>query len=141
MSLDDSLEIGVVPDKVFALEFTQGDKEARRVHYFLEADRGTMPVIRKGLEQSSFYRKLLAYGATWSQDIHRKRFGFPRFRVITVTESAPRVENLIDACQRLRRGKGLFLFTDLAAFRNSADVLAHTWKDARDKTGETLLDD
>jgi hypothetical protein len=36
-------------------------------HFFLEADRGTMPVTRWTLSQTSFFRKLLAYEATWTQ--------------------------------------------------------------------------
>jgi DNA-binding Lrp family transcriptional regulator len=130
VSLGGSGKHGVVPDKVFALEFpATGGSETQRAYYFLEADRGTMPVIRDGLEQSSFYRKLLAYEATWSQDIHRKRFGFHRFRVLTVTTSAPRVENLIAACEQLERGRGLFLFTDIDSFREAGDVLTLDCKD------------
>jgi hypothetical protein len=46
----------VIPDHVFGLEFNN-----QRCWYFLEADRATMPVTRGNLDQTSFYRKLLAY--------------------------------------------------------------------------------
>lgn len=59
------IKCGVIPDRVFGLEFT--DRNGRQIlhWFFLEADRGTMPVTRDDLDQSSFYRKLLAYEATW----------------------------------------------------------------------------
>jgi hypothetical protein len=104
--------LGVVPDRVFALEFREQSGKYDRAFFFLEADRGTMPVIRKNLLQTSFFRKLLAYEATWTQAIHRTRFGFHRFRVLTVTTSAPRLKSLVDACLRLQRGHGLFMFAD-----------------------------
>ena len=50
-----------------------------------------MPVMRNNLSQTSFYRKLRAYEATWSQSIHQTQFGFNRFRVLTVTTSAERI--------------------------------------------------
>ena len=50
-----------IPDSVFALEYTNQNGQMQRAYCFLEADRGTMPVVRKGLAQTSFFRKLLAY--------------------------------------------------------------------------------
>jgi hypothetical protein len=127
--------LSVVPDRVFALEFTDENGKSSRRYFFLEADRGTMSVKRRTLSQTSFYRKLLAYEATWSQAIHRSRFGFHRFRVLTVTTSAARVKSLVDACGELKRGHGLFLFTDLATFESAEDVLSLPWQTGR--AGET----
>lgn len=103
-------QVGVVPDRVFALEFTQSDQPP--AYFFLEADRATMPVTRQNLSRSSFQRKLLAYHATWKQGLHKTRFGFPRFRVLTVTTSAERMQSMIDACSELEGGHGLFLFAE-----------------------------
>src|SRR6185437_5138657 len=52
---------------VFALEFQGSDENTRRSYFFLEADRGTMPVTRKTLSQTSFHRTLVAYEAIWIQ--------------------------------------------------------------------------
>jgi hypothetical protein len=123
--------LGIVPDRVFALDFADEDGEGKRAFFFLEADRGTMPVIRENLSQTSFYRKLLAYEATWTQGIHRKRFGFHRFRVLTVTTSAARVQSLVDACSRLRSGHGLFLFADQSALHNPDIFSAPIWRSGR----------
>ncbi len=112
------LHIGLHPDKVFGL---QNESDEPPALFFLEADRGTMPVTRAGLRQSSFFRKLLAYQSTWTQGVHKSRFGFPRFRVLTVTSSPERVAHLVEACQRLDRGHRLFLFTDLGSFLQHPD--------------------
>ena len=132
-------KFSVAPDRVFALEFKGADENPRRSYFFLEADRGTMPVIRKSLSQTSFYRKLLAYETTWQQSIHEINFGFPRFRVLTVTTSAARVESLIDACSKLKTGRGLFLFTDRTVLNNPDNILSHTWQAGRVGQTGTLL--
>ena len=118
--------LGVIPDRVFALEYTDRNGQVQIVYFFLEADRGTMPVIRSGLNQTSFYRKLLAYEATWTQKIHQRHLGIPRFRVLTVTTTAERVKSLTEACTRLKRGHGLFLFGDLSILKK--DVFSPVWK-------------
>src|SRR6185436_16340302 len=53
--------LGVEPDKVFGLQFEEAPESRQRVFFFLEADRGTMPVVRRGLGQTSFLRKLVCY--------------------------------------------------------------------------------
>ena len=109
-----------------------------RAYFFLEADRGTMPVVRKGLAQTSFFRKLLAYEATWTNKVHQRHLGIHRFRVITVTTIAARVQSLLLACSELKRGHSLFLFADTSALEK--DVFSPVWHNG--KTGELspLLD-
>jgi hypothetical protein len=127
----------VVPDRVFGLEFLDGG----RSWFVLEADRATMPVMRSNLDQSSFRRKMLAYQATWAQNLHRDRFGWQRFRVLTVTTSPDRLDTMRGACRALQRGQGLFLFADGATLGNCPDLLAYAWKTCRDgESGSLLLD-
>jgi len=133
------LQLSVIPDRVFALEFKGRDGEDNRALFFLEADRGTMPIIRKNLFQTSFYRKLLAYEATWSQSIHRSRFDFNRFRVLTVTTNAERVRSLVDACSKLKRGHGLFLFADRTILGKTSDLFSPIWQSARQGERMSLL--
>ena len=97
VSLNSNTRIGVVPDCVFGLEFAGQPADRNRAYFFLEADRGTMPITRNGLHHSSFHRKLLTYEATWLQKLHRKHFGFHRFRVLTVTTSTERLSHLVEA--------------------------------------------
>lgn len=128
--------LGVEPDKVFGLRF-EGEPEGRNLaFFFLEADRGTMPVRRKGLGQTSFLRKLLCYKETWRQGIHRQHLGIPNFRVLTVTTSRERVGHLVEACRPLGGGGlRLFLFTEQERL-NHEDILLHEWVDGRGEVAQ-----
>lgn len=79
---DSYARIPVAPDGFFGLRDAQG-----RSHFFVEADRGTMTVKR-------FTRKLLAYTAYFREKRHTAKFGIRFFRVLTVTSSAARCQNL-----------------------------------------------
>ena len=138
VKLEGGTKLGVIPDRVFALEYADQAGQVQRAYFFLEADRGTMPVMRHTLSQTSFFRKLLAYEATWANKVHQRHLGVPRFRVLTVTTIADRVKSLVAACSQLKRGHGLFLFADTSILEK--DPFAPVWHNG--KTGELspLLD-
>lgn len=138
VQLNNHLKLGILPDRVFALDLVNEDGSWNRAFFFLEVDRGTMPIVRKNLSQSSFYRKLIAYKATWSRGLHRSKFDFHRFRVLTVTTSAARVRSLLDACSQLKSGHGLFLFCDQTLLKQHGDILSVPWKTARGETTSIL---
>lgn len=140
VNVNSRTRLGVVPDRVFALEFQNPNGNTERAYFFLEADRGTMPVTRRNLSQTSFLRKLLAYEATWSQAIHTKRFGLHRFRVITVTTSPARVKSLVDACSKLEKGHGLFLFADRLSIENRNLLFDDFWRTGRSGEQCSLLE-
>lgn len=129
------IKCSVIPDYVFGLEFN-----GQRCWYFLEADRATMPVKRGNLNQTSFYRKLLAYETTWKNTIHSRDFGIHRFRVLTVTTNSERVQGMIAACEKLKQGRGLFLFTDTESLQLQPDIFALRWQTARNGEAAGLLD-
>ena len=131
VNLPGGVKLGLIPDRVFAFEFPDQTGETERAYFFLEADRGTMPVKRRKLSQTSFFRKLLAYEATWSQSLHQSKFGFHRFRVLTVTTSAARVDSLVEACSQLKSGHGLFLFADRTILENPGFLFSPLWKTGR----------
>jgi DNA-binding Lrp family transcriptional regulator len=131
------IKLGIIPDRVFALEYPDQNAQPQRVHFFLEADRGTMPVTRRTLSQTSFARKLLAYEATWSQKIHQRYLGIHRFRVLTVTTSAARVKSLIEACSQLKRGHGLFLFADRTVLEK--DLFSAVWQSGKSSETSGIL--
>jgi hypothetical protein len=122
--------LGVEPDRVFGLSFAGAPEHQRRAYFFLEADRGTMPVVRKGLAQTSFRRKLLGYRETWRQGLHRTHFGIPNFRVLTVTTNEERMGHLVAACRSIGGGQRLFLFADQGAL-GRGDAIAHEWVNGR----------
>jgi len=138
VKIRDRTQLGVIPDRVFALEYTDQNGQLQRIYYFLEADRGTMPVVREKLSQTSFYRKLLAYKATWANKVHQRHLGIHRFRVLTVTTSAARVKSLLDACSRLQRGHGLFLFADESVLQR--DLPSAVWQCGKDGSLSALVD-
>lgn len=133
---EEKTRLGVVPDAIFGLQYLDQPEGRNTAYFFLEADRATMPIFRKGVRQTSFFRKLVAYHETWRQAVHTDVYGIKNFRVLTVTTSPERVENLIKANRALNAGKGskLFLFTDEASLRAAPDLLALDWKNGQDET-------
>lgn len=129
-------KLGVVPDETFALEFTDANGGTKRSYFFLEADRGTMPVARQNLTQTSMRRKFIAYAATWRQGLHTSILGLPHFRVLTITASSARLKSLVGECLQLESGQGLFLFADKSIL--AGDILSG-WRTAKDESSVSLL--
>ncbi|MDT8067956.1 MAG: replication-relaxation family protein [Terriglobia bacterium] len=99
---DGYAHIPVAPDAFFGLQDAQG-----KMHFFLEADRGTMTLKR-------FVRKLKAYAAYHRQKRQQDKFGIRYFRVLTVTSSVERAGNLAKAAKAeddIRQLGRMFLFT------------------------------
>ena len=123
------LDIGVEADYGFSLYLP---KVRRKAFFLVEIDRGTMPVERRDLKQSSILRKLLAYQTMWQMKLHQKYFGWGNFRVLFVTESMERVENMIAAAnsQNLTRQSPLFLFASKQELYGLDDALDFRWCDS-----------
>ena len=135
-----NFNIGLIPDKVFGIHFTNEPAGRNKAYFFLEADRSTMPVERKNLLRTSFYKKLLCYylASSMKEDIFKKTFGFKHARVLTVTKSNERIKNMIKANQKVdERGKGLrmLLFTQASSFSldQANKVLEKIWRNGRDE--------
>lgn len=139
--LGEPVTLGVAPDACFGLHFLDRPEGRNHAYFFLEADRATMPIVRNNVRQTSFVRKMTAYAETWKQGIHTAVYGIKNFRVLTVTSSAERVGNLIQANRDLGNGQGsrLFLFTDTATFRAAEDPLALEWHSGQGETRVRLL--
>ena len=121
------LDLSVVPDAVFGLDFTV---ERRRKYFFVEADCATMPVVRTGVHQTSFARKLMAYVAGGGKtNAFGQHLGIGNFRVLTVTTSAERIASMIEALRSLTGGAGSaqFLFTDRSTLLATHDLLSLEW--------------
>lgn len=121
-----TVEAKVIPDKVFGLEFRDTGK---RCYFFVEADRGTMPIRRTHPRQTSFEHKLRTYLAAHAAHVHRDRLALANFRVLTITTSRARAMTMIGALKEIAQGKGFnqFLFTDKATLTSSPDVLTLDW--------------
>lgn len=82
--------LGIIPDKVFALQDTRKPQGKDTMLYFLEMDRGTMSVKASHLNKSSIYKKQLAYLASWKERAHQ-RFGFTHATTLFVAPSERRL--------------------------------------------------
>lgn len=121
-----SQEISVIPDLIFGLGFRDGSRRC----FMVEIDRGTMPISRTDITQTSFERKMRAYLAAYAATEHERRFAWKNFRVLTVTASRERMNSMVDALQKLSvphsPGPVLFLF----ALRGELhDPVAQSWQD------------
>jgi len=134
--------LGVAPDAVFALRFADRRPPQETAYFFLEADRATMPVRRRNLRQTSLFQKLLAYYGTWQQCLHQQIFNFPRFRVLVVTSTRERAENIFAANRVFNGGKGsaLFLFAHSATISSSTDILTTPLTTGRNGESVRLID-
>jgi hypothetical protein len=121
-------EIGIVPDFAFGLRFAAG----RRRCFLVEIDRGTMPILRSDLRQTSFARKMHAYLAAYAENQHEGRFAWKAYRVLTVTTDDQRMRSMQEVSRHLdvpnSPGAALFLFATRSSLHTS-DPLAHSWRD------------
>jgi len=103
-------DIAIVPDYVFGIRNTETDREK---FYFVEIDRGTMPILRRDINQTSLMRKILSYADTLEHDLVRKRFDMNGFQVLTVTTSDERIkaiQKVINKQQTTSFSSNTFLF-------------------------------
>ena len=99
-------KLGVIPDQFFGLRAADGTKR----FFFVEADRGKMPIVRTGPRQTSLLQKVQSYMASRLEKTPQERFGIHAFRVIFVVPSEERRRNLLKAVLGLTQGKGSNLF-------------------------------
>lgn len=121
-------EVGLVPDLVFGLMFADGSRRC----FMVEIDRGTMPVTRSDIRQTSFERKMRSYLTAHAARQHELHFGWKTFRVLTVTTDESRMQSMKEALHRLHvphsPGAPLFFFA-IRPDLNGADLLRHEWRD------------
>src|SRR5216683_1562587 len=105
--------LSVNPDALFGLKDPEKPEGQNTTYFFLEIVRSRESDYER--QQSYFMRKMEAFVAYHRQGKHTARYGISNFRVITVTPTKQRAQNL---CQKLRNA-GLafkrFWFTDLDA--------------------------
>lgn len=121
------VDISIVPDAVFGLHYEDKPEGKNKAYFFVEIDRGTMPILRRDISQSSFARKLHSYADTFERKLHTELFGIRNFRVLTLTTSQERIATMRAAFQSEVASKvpaGLFLF----AQKDGTDMLK--WKNA-----------
>jgi len=116
----------IVPDGFFLIERPQGKKDA----FFFEADRSTMTNAR-------FLNKMRAYWLWHKQGGHHK-LSIDSFRVLTLTTTKRRMDNLIDVAKQAddrQVGSNMFWFamTDDIQLNNPRRILESIWRTPADR--------
>jgi len=100
--------------------------------FFLEADRSTMTDTR-------FLKKMSAYWQWWKVGGHEKKFRVKNFRVLTITKSEARKENLRRITRQadpVGRGSEMFLFACAKNYNldEPEEILAPIWQSPKDES-------
>jgi Replication-relaxation len=80
-------KLPVRPDAYFVLQHSERPTGKNKLHFFLEADVGTMSHAR-------IAQKIKAYAAYHQQQRHVAKYGITYFQVVIVTQTRARAENL-----------------------------------------------
>ncbi len=122
------LEVAVIPDLVFGLRFTDGSRRC----FVVEIDRGTMPIARSDIRQTSLERKMRAYLTAYAAKQHERQFGWKTFRILIVTTDEYRIRSAMEELRKLRvagsPGPSLFFFATRAQLYG-VNPLTHVWQD------------
>jgi DNA-binding Lrp family transcriptional regulator len=121
-------EIGLVPDLVFGLKFPDGSRRC----FMVEIDRGTMPIARADIRQTSYERKMRTYLVAHAAKLHERHLGWKTFRVLTVTTDDRRRRSMMETLRALRiarsLGAALFFFATRPELCGT-DPLSPVWQD------------
>lgn len=115
--------------------------DSTRVNFALELDRGTMDInARRLVGKSSFRRKALGYWHLFKEGIHASRWDFKAFRVLTVTTSEKRIENMIKVQKEIvgEQGSRLFAFTTLDRLAACTSLTDEVWIDGKSQPAALL---
>ena len=126
----------VIPDGAFAIQ----DANGHQSWFFLELDRGTMPVARSSPSQTSFIRKIHVYKETRTVGVLWKRHEISGFRVLVVTGSQKRMASLQAATASCFKSgeSNMFLFARAGDLLASHNPLSG-WQTCSGQSAETAL--
>ena len=126
----------VEPDKYIAIEHMP---TGRRKYFFLEADRGTEPLVAN-IKRSSIWLKMRLYDQVSADTLQDYHFGIKSFQVLFVATGPKRTENMVGVNKKFRGEKGWkrFLFTTEEAIKRE-NILTLGWWNGRDDELVTLV--
>lgn len=138
-----SRQTHIIPDAVFGIEYAGGVRNTYRF-FALEADRGTMPVVRTTRRQSDYRTKLRGYQDIIARQRYRSQFGLPNLFVLTVTTSEARKMTILKAIADSACDARVFLIkatpqeaVGAGLLYPSPDLLTEPWERA-DETALTI---
>ncbi len=122
-SRTEQADVLLTPDAVFGLEYSGTGTKSYRF-FALEADRGTMPVSRTNLRQSSYLKKILCYRQVTAERLHKAHWGTPNLFVLNVMASEQHMQNVMQLLEQITGGAGstVFLFSVLNTTKGGHSV-------------------
>jgi len=122
----------IIPDGFFQIEDPGG-----KMYFFLEADRSTMTNAR-------YFNKMRAYWLWWQQGLSKK-LGIESFRVLTITKTEQRKENLKKVTKKAddrQLGSSIFWFTTKENYHlgDPKMILRKIWQTPKDETNHNILE-
>lgn len=121
--------LSVLPDAVFGVEY-QLDRRKTYRFFALEADRGTMPILRSDKRQTSYIGKIATYRELIERWGHKACLGIPNLLVLTVTTNEARIADIIGQLDGSSDGNAVFLFKALNTSMRTVPVprlLSEQW--------------
>ena len=122
----------VVPDNLFGIEYARDGKKSYRF-FALEADRGTMPIVRNNPKQTSYLGKIAAYREIITRQVHKTHWGIPNLLMLTVTISETRMQSMMAGLGNDADANAALLFKAIAAAdltRPANHLLCKSWSRA-----------
>lgn len=101
--------ISVAPDALFGIEYQRDGRRSYRF-FALEADRGTMPLVRANKNQTSYLGKLAAYREIIERGVPKACLRVPNLLVLTVTTNDARIADMVAQSTSCTCGSAAFLF-------------------------------
>ena len=129
-----------MPDYIFGIRNKSRTDKVIERFYFVEIDRGTMPITRRDITQSSFMRKVLSYADTFERGLAKSRFEINGFQVLTVTTSEERIKSIQSAIANLRERS---FSANTFLFKTKGDKQGHFpfysgWQNANGKAADII---
>lgn len=120
--------VTVIPDALFGIEYRSANRKLYRF-FALEADRGTMPIVRSNRGQTYYLGKLAAYRAIIANQIYRTQLGLPNFLILTVTTSETRHSEIMRRALEQTGDNAPFLFKAIGGIAAPAlQLLTEPWE-------------
>jgi len=126
----------LIPDGFFAIR--NGDQEE---HFFVEADRSTMPLTRPEKSRgTSWDRKIAKYEEYHRSGIHKREFQTAGFRVLTITPSEKRRDNIREIASQSQLRSAFYIASeDHFDPHNPQSVLEGIWVTGKQEQQRALI--
>lgn len=134
------LTLTVVPDRLCAIKI---NSKQEHLNFAIELDTGSESVVprsKKITKKATWYKKLIGYYHAFGQDKFRETWNFERMRVLTVTTSEVRIDNILRCQEHVTNGLApdLFLYTTRERIEQHG-ILGPAWRSSKQDSISLVL--